>query len=222
MKILRAWTLLPLLGLLAGANTAVGAVIPVSNPSFETLPAGGLPFGCGAGCSYSAQDPIPGWVSTGSFGQFQPGVQVGNFTYFNSVPDGITVAYSNGGTISQTVGAVAVAGTTYTLNVDVGFRKDVPDPGTVSLLVGANPILAAGVPAPFSGDFVDYMASYTATALDAGGAISILLSTPGEQGDWDNVRLSESAAAIPEPASLALFGAGLVAIGLLRRKARGG
>ncbi len=221
MKIVRAWTLLPLLGMLAGANGALAAVIPVSNASFEILPAGGLPFGCGAGCSYSGNDPIPGWVSTGVFGQFQPGVQASNFTYFNSVPDGITVAYSNGGTISQIVSAVAVAGTTYTLNVDVGFRKDLPDPGSVSLLVGSNTILATGVADPLSGNFVNYTASYTATASDAGGAISILLSSPGAQGDWDNVSLSDSTA-IPEPGSLALFGAGLVAVGLLRRKARAG
>jgi hypothetical protein len=86
------------------ASAAFAGTITVDNPSFETLPAGGLPAGCGTGCAFSVA-PIPGWTNTGSSGQFQPGTQDGNFAYFNSLSDGITNAYSNGGTISQTVGA---------------------------------------------------------------------------------------------------------------------
>ncbi len=205
--------------LLASVSAHAG-VIAVANASFETLPQAGLPFGgCGAGCSFSINDPIPGWTSTGSFGQFQPGVQASNFTYFNYVPDGITVAYSNGGTISQTVADTATAGTTYTLIVDLGFRKDITDPGTISLIVGGNTVLATGTASQLSGDWATYTASYTATAADAGGAISVLLASPGAQGDWDNVRLSSSAA-VAEPASLALFGVGLLGAAALRRKVR--
>jgi opacity protein-like surface antigen len=127
------WVALATFLLSAGGSQA--ALISVANASFETLPGGGLPSGCGAGCSFSNDDPIPGWNSVGSFGQFQPGVQVSDFTFFNSVPAGITVAYSNGGTIEQTVGILAQAGLTYTLQVDVGFRKDVGDPGSVTLSV---------------------------------------------------------------------------------------
>ena len=124
-------------GLMAAAGSASAAIIPVVNASFETLPAGGLPFGgCGTGCSFSVNDPVPGWNGAGSFGQFQPGPASGNFAYFNFVPNGLTVAYSNGGSLSQTVAAVAVPGVTYTLSVDVGFRKDVPDNGTVALMQG--------------------------------------------------------------------------------------
>ena len=43
-------------------------------------------------------------------------------------------------TISQTVGTVAQAGLTYTLQVDLGPRKDLPDPGVVMLQVGANTV----------------------------------------------------------------------------------
>ena len=53
------------MALLGGATGLSAAVIPVINPSFETLPAGGLPMGCGAGCSFSANDAIPGWNSSG-------------------------------------------------------------------------------------------------------------------------------------------------------------
>jgi hypothetical protein len=200
---------------MAAPSPASAGPITVANASFETLPAGGLPSGCGTGCSFSVNDPIPGWTSTGSFGQFQPGVQAGNFTYFNTVTDGITVAYSNGGTISQTVGDTVVAGTTYTLSVDVGERKDVPDPGSVFLIVGTQTVLATGIPA-LPGDWSTFTASYTATALDAGAAIEVLLSSPGVQGDWDNVHLA--ATAVPEPASLVLLGAGLLAFGVIRRR----
>jgi len=99
-----------LMGLLTLMATAASAgPITVNNPSFETLPPGGLPIGCGTGCSFS-EAAIPGWTNGGFSGQFIPGTQVGNFFAFNTIPDGITVAYSNGGTISQTVGATVQAG----------------------------------------------------------------------------------------------------------------
>ena len=49
--------------------------IPVDNPSFEMLPDGGLSLGgCGHGCHFSMNVPIPDWGVSGStlFGQFQP------------------------------------------------------------------------------------------------------------------------------------------------------
>ena len=42
------------------ASGAFAGSIPVANFSFETLPPGGLPFGCGGTCAYSS-GPIPGW-----------------------------------------------------------------------------------------------------------------------------------------------------------------
>jgi hypothetical protein len=115
-------------------SSAFADVVAADNSSFETLPAGGLPFDCGTGCSYSVA-PIPGWAAVGSFGQFQPGPPA-TTTYFDSVPDGITVAYSNGGTISQTVGPTVQNGVTYTFTVDVGARNDYPFDGSAALVFG--------------------------------------------------------------------------------------
>ena len=209
---------LPVLGFVAALALSLGLIvneasagsIAVSNPSFETLPPGGLPFGgCGAGCSYSENTGIPGWSASGYvFGQFQPGSSSGNFTYFNYVPDGLTVAYAYDATIWQTVAPMSVAGTTYTLQVDVGLRNDLPDPGTVELIVGGIPTVATGLPPPV-GDWSDYTASYTAPS--SGQAITIQLYSPSQQGDWDNVRLSVSG--VPEPATWAMLLAGFTGLG---------
>src|ERR1700681_4707439 len=97
-------------GLVLSALISGGAhasTIFVDNASFETLPPGGLDqTSCAAGCSYSVGN-IAGWNVTGTSGQFIPGTTT---AYFNSVPDGVTVAYTNGGTISQIVGVTAQAG----------------------------------------------------------------------------------------------------------------
>jgi hypothetical protein len=206
----------------AASSTAVYSANLVANGSFETLPSGGLPFGCGTGCSYSV-DTIPGWVNAGNSGQFQPGSSSGNFTYFNSVPDGLTVAYSNGGPISQVIGVLAVAGTTYNLSVDFGLRHDQPNPGSATLSLFSGNALATGI-APTAGNWSTYTASYTATAADAGKAITVTLNSPGVQGDWDNVILTAvpGAGAVPEPASWALMltGFGLAGATMRRRRVR--
>src|SRR5438105_1857893 len=144
-------------------SNSFGASISVVNASFETAPVGGLPFLCGTGCSFS-EDNIPGWVSStpANSGQFRPGPPA-TTTYFNSVPDGITVAYSNGGSISQTVAPTVQLGDVYTLLVDVGVRKDFPDPGTVQLVIGGTTFVTAiGIlPAPGSGAWATFTATYT-------------------------------------------------------------
>jgi PEP-CTERM motif len=210
------------------ASGANAGLLTVENSSFETLPMGGLPNGaCGAGCAYSIGS-IPGWTDTAAnSGQFQPGPSSGNFLHFNSVPDGITIAYTNGGSISQTIGATSVAGTTYTLTVAVGQRTDISlGLPTEELVVGLTNTIAIGViPAP--GDWNDWTATYTATT--SGLPISIvLLGTAGTgigQAEWDNVRLDASiSSAVPEPSTWAMVLLGFVGLGFLayRRKSAAG
>ena len=198
--------------------SANASPIFVDNFSFETPPAGGLPVRCGPGCSFSSGTGIPGWTVTGPTGEFQPGPPA-TTTYFDSVPDGITVAYTNGGSILQTVGATVQLGFTYTLLVDQGVRHDFPDPGLVELLIGGGPtILAGGVPAA-PGTWSTYTATYVGTAADVGKSISIALVSTGTQGDWDNVRFDAvGPQAAPEPGSLALLGIALAALGVTRRR----
>ena len=209
---------------LVAAAPAAAVPLVVDNASFETLPPGGLPHcdGAGAGCYSVGYDGsyIPGWTGNLSSGQFQPLTP-----QLNYIPDGATVAYSNGGTITQVIAATAVAGQTYTLRVDLGFRKDVTMQGFAYLAVGpfytgamvmATP---ASTPVDFTGDWLTYSASYTATAADAGQSIGIMLGAAGVQGDFDNVRL-DATAAVPEPAAWSLLIAGFGVTGAaLRRRA---
>jgi hypothetical protein len=205
-------------GVILLTSTVFAAPITVINHSFETLPPGVQLMGCGANCAYSV-DAIPGWVISGpgATGQFQPGT---SGPYFDTVPDGTTVAYTNNGTISQTVAPTVQLGAIYTLLVDVGLRRDISNPGSVQLLIGGNaPIVATGV-APLAGNWSTYIAMYTGVVGDVGKSISIGLTSPSAQGDWDNVRLDASVNPVPEPAALSLIGIGFAGMCLFARRRR--
>ena len=206
------------LGLVSVAS-AHASSIAVQNSSFETLPATWATDAtpCGGSCAYSSGS-IPDWSTTGATGQWIVGGYAGN----PSATDGDVLAYSNGGSIYQTVGT-AVAGTTYTLQVDVLHRTDLPLEGVVELEVGSVIVATAPVVDGGAGTWSDWTAAFTATAADVGQPLTILLSASGGQGDFDNVRLS--AQAVPESASWALLLTGFAAVAgatsLVRRRTTG-
>src|SRR5208283_4526685 len=63
---LKNFTLIPALALMLAPAAAFADAIPVANPSFETLPSGGLNNFCGGSCAFSTGLAIPGWNTTGS------------------------------------------------------------------------------------------------------------------------------------------------------------
>jgi PEP-CTERM motif len=205
------------------AAPAFASLIPITNFSFETLPAGGLPStaGCPGGCVYAVA-AIPGWTNTGVSGQMQPSA-----TQFTSLDLGPTSAFSNDGIISQTVGTTVGTGTVYTLRVDIGQRLDSGSfGGSADLLIGATALnggahfITASGSAPLAGRWSTFSASYTGLAADAGATMTIELRSVGldanganHQGNFDNVRLD-----VPEPASFLLIGSALLALTAIRRR----
>jgi hypothetical protein len=104
-------------------GTGGGTSIIINNPGFETLPSNPVWSDCsgsgGAGCRNTYDGNIPGWSTSGSIsGLFQPGPS--DFTLPLPAAEGQTVAFTNGGTISQVLSATLQASTLYTLQVDVG------------------------------------------------------------------------------------------------------
>ena len=217
----RGYLLIGLLSVCASFSMGTAwADVPIINASFEVLPPGGLNIGgCGLGCSYNVGS-IPGWTIAPVLtqGEFQPGSASGNFAYFNYVPDGVTVAYSNSlNTISQTLGKTVQTGQLYTLYVDLGNRNDgYNGGGSADLLINGIHYAALGLQAT-PGTWTTWTASYVGLAADAGKPITIELNTTSSQGDYDNVRLTA-----PEPDALLLMsvmgGVLLAFAGVMKRK----
>ena len=192
-------------------STAFASSIPVVNFSFEMN--NGFNNFCGGSCEYSTGLPVPGWNTTGgATGQWITGGFAGNPPAF----DGNVLAYSNGGTLSQDV-ATAINGITYTLQVEILHRTDLPMTGIAQLEVGGVVVATATGVDMGPGTWSDWTAAYTATAADAGLPLTILLTSTGGQGDWDDVRLDGSNG-VPEPTSMMLLASGLLTVGYRFRR----
>ncbi|HEV8384316.1 MAG TPA: PEP-CTERM sorting domain-containing protein [Candidatus Acidoferrales bacterium] len=208
--------------------SASATPVNITNAGFETpaLGAGGFVFG------------VPGWtVGPGgiisSAGVFRPGAS----QYPGGVPEGTNVAYTKGPWLSQVLTATLQPNTIYTLTVDVGYRLDEsshPFTGfTISLLAGNTIIASSSTGTPSAGQWIAAFASATSLAGNPllGQPLQILLTVNSPlpwQVNFDNVRLDATAiqspqipsSQVPEPASFALLGTGLLALIGRRRAAR--
>jgi len=204
--------LLPILILGCFAPMASADSISIANPSFET--SNSLVFSSPGLGSWN-NGPIPGWGTFANAGSWQPGPAA-----FSSVPDGTTVAYSNGGFIYQSLGVPLLANTTYTLSVDVGHRFD-GFTNTYGLALLADTTLLNSVTGSTGlipiGTFADESLTFTSGANVPSGNLVIELGSAGPQIDFDNVRLT--AFSVPEPGTLRLLAVGLgLTVLLLRRR----
>jgi len=191
------------------------ALLTVANNSFET-PVITNPQG-----SISATGPFGDWTFAGGMNQgfINPGVGENNdpgFWYGPSptLPNGNQVAWSNGGTISQTLSATLQANTRYTLGAYVGRRAS--NPGfagyNIELLAGNTVLASNNSVTPAEGTFAPVTFSYASgISVTPGQALEIRLTSNGVQTNFDNITLD--AASIPEPSAiLGLLGFGLLGI----------
>jgi hypothetical protein len=220
-----------------GSMPALARDVAVTNGSFEdpvvtTIP-GHLTSTAGPFCFASACPSIPGWAFEGLGGLFQPNGSV----FPPGAMHGTQVFFSDGRGAGDAIATQSFAstlyrpGTDYTLTVAVGNRAESFIPfggGFLSLFAGSDPgnvvgsIDLAAIVAPSAGQFKDVVLSLSAAELEAAGALGQAIgirmggATVG-QSIFDDVRLS--AAAIPEPGTVALFWLGLLGLGVLRRGA---
>jgi hypothetical protein len=202
-------------------GVAWGDSVHVQNASFENTSTSPLTLPCAGPetCLYNS-GPIPGWVITGATGLFEP-----SSAYFNlPLPDGNILAYTNGGSISQTLTNISLApNSIYTLSVDVGRRKDVgPLAASYSISLEAGSSFSCTTGGPIenagSGAFFDQILTCTTGATVPLDLLQIVLTGSGRQVDFDNVQLNVVSA--PEPSALVLMLTGLGAVGLLFARSR--
>jgi MYXO-CTERM domain-containing protein len=156
-----------------------------------------------------------GWtLIEGTFGVLNPS----DYVYPDGMPDGVNVAYGNGGTIGQVLAAVLEPGTLYSLNVMLGERPTLPFPGYRIQLLAGGEVLAEDVDTiqPESTTFEGSLVRFHTDASDPliGLPLEIRLVSFGRQVLFDKVTLHGSP--IPAPGALAL----LAVAGLTGRRRR--
>lgn len=113
--------------------------------------------------------------------------------------------------------SIGPAGTLYTLALFVGDRWDIGLPSyTVELRAGASTLISSTNPVnPAQGQFAPIVLNYKATGLESGLLAIRLINNGGGQVNFDAVTLEST---VPEPSSIALIGAGLIALVVRSRR----
>jgi hypothetical protein len=193
MKILRVLFSLALLILVPFSYAQTQ--IPVVNPSFEQ---GFAASGNGAGGPWSYQTPT-GWTKSGggNSGLWQPDT---SGCGYKSIPDGTTVVWNDGVTISQDLQQPALASQIYLVTVWVGHRNcEPPNSYTITLLAGTTPLctwVGSNSTIPV-GTFAAQINTCQTTATPPSGDLTISLSSNGVEVEFDDVSISATPLVAP-------------------------
>jgi hypothetical protein len=207
---LRVLALVAVTLLLVGVCSADEIAIPIVNPSFEVPIVGGI----NGWDSY-----LDGWANNGNAGVWQPSPDL------LTVTDGVNAAWIWSGYISQVLTTTLAASSNYNMAVDVGWRLGQAAPNYMIQLLAGGVVLAqdSNTAHPTETGFATAYVTYTSGATEplAGQNLEIrLYNLGGSQAQFDNVRLTDPPSEVPEPATLALFGSGLVGLAAMFRRRR--
>lgn len=195
------------------AGASWGDSITINNPSFESTSCSGPgPVSCAA----------DGWTGQGA--TFLPAT--GDMQAFDGSQYGFVNA---GGSLTQDLSTLLLPDTEYELTVWVANRTNNSDAGfcplctfdpVVELVAGGSTVLGqASGNTPAIGTWAEWTLDYTSPASGdpVGQDLSIVLSASASQGDFDLLQLQS----VPEPSTMLLVGAGLLAVlGGARRRRR--
>lgn len=164
------------------------------------------------------------WVVSGRGGVYSPT----EVQYGVGVVDGSYVAFiRNTALMSVVPGYTINDDSLITLTVDIGWRNDNPDYGTYSVdLLADGSVFATSSVSLTQGAFTTLTLSFDTGTPEAADLIGDTLGIRfthlgGYQVNFDNVTLSnDTYASVPEPSTLLLLGAGLVGLGIARRRKR--
>ncbi len=205
---------------LASASSAAS----ITNGSFEAqaadVPAASCSFPSVTGWSTSSFSTL---CATGYFGAAPP-----DGTIFATVGDN-DPGLDRGGDLAQIITGLTV-GDTYIVTFDLasGNEVDLNTVATEDILVSmlsgsSSPSQTYTGPASSIGNLYDKWASFTYSFVPTATSAQIdFVETAATAGTGDvgldAVSIADSGVAAPEPATMALFGSGLLLLGILRRR----